>query len=141
MDTSLIEWTDEEFSVRVVIIDDQHKSLVEMTNELLLAYNESEDKAIETFRRTVKGLVEYVQLHFTTEEDLMLKYNYPDSSYREHKDKHEEFVNKVSEVLNDFRNNNQAFAIGETIKFLKNWLVNHIAMVDKNTFEFLRETI
>jgi hemerythrin len=136
-DKDFIEWLDE-YSVGIPKVDEQHKSLVRMINELYTGCNQGREKANEIFRKTIKGLVEYVQLHFKTEEELFTKYGYPENSYRSHKNEHEQFIIKVSEMLNDFKEN-RIFTLDDIINFLKDWLLNHIAMVDKNDFEVLKE--
>jgi hemerythrin-like metal-binding protein len=136
-DKDFIEWSDK-YSVGIIKVDDQHKSIVRMINELYAGCREGKEKANEIFRKTIKGLVEYIQLHFKAEEGLLIKYKYPENGFRAHKIEHEKFVVKVSEMLNDFKEN-RIIVLDDIIIFLKDWLLNHIATIDKVYFEFLKE--
>ena len=77
----------ENLSVGVNEIDNQHKELFNRINNLLDACTRG--KGSEEIKRTLNFLSDYVISHFGTEENLMVRYNYPD--YTSHKEKHEKF--------------------------------------------------
>jgi hemerythrin len=72
-------------------------------------------------------LISYTRYHFTAEERLMQKYNYPE--FREHQAEHVKLAGQVEHFINDY-------AEGETqiddkvMEFLKHWLVDHILNTD-----------
>ena len=134
---NLIVWK-EQYNSGISIIDEQHKTLVNTINELVKACDEGEAKANEIFGKVAEILIDYVKLHFKTEEDLFIEYKYPENIYKAHKTAHDQFANKVSEVISDFQAGKK-FVPYETTEFLKNWLSNHIAKVDKTYFAFLQE--
>jgi hemerythrin len=131
MENSLsVQW-DEAFSVGVPVIDGQHKELVRMTNALFEGC-ERGGATIVYFMRTIQGAVNYAKIHFATEEKYMVQVDYPD--YEVHKREHESFVGEVLHQVRLFeRNQTQPmdFAL-----FLKNWLLNHIAVSDKKFSPF-----
>ncbi len=135
MSGNFVEWS-KEFSTGIVKIDNQHKNLLNMTNNLFNASKLGEIKATEIFEETMKGLVDYVKFHFKTEEELFLKYDYP--SYIEHKEEHDKFTLKVLDMLSSFDNGKKALIIDIT-KFLKEWIYKHIAISDKEYSNFLNE--
>jgi len=135
--SNLIVWK-EQYNSGISIIDEQHKALVNAINDLAKACEEGEAKANEIFGKTAESLIDYVKLHFKTEEDLFIKYKYPENIYKAHKTAHDQFANKVSEVVSNFKAGKK-FVPHETVEFLKKWLSNHIARVDKTYFEFLQE--
>ena len=70
---SVLEWR-EEYSVGVALIDEQHRNLFRMINELIDVIN-----AVPTTERIapiLKGLIEYKQKHFATEEGYFHQFNF-----------------------------------------------------------------
>jgi hemerythrin len=128
---NLVKWVDA-YSVGISAIDKQHQELVRMTNELFRGC-ERKDLTIVYFMRAIQEAVKYSKVHFATEEKYMLQVNYPD--YPAHKNEHEKFI---AEVLGQIR----LFEQGKTAPlsfalFLKNWLLNHIAVSDKKYSDYL----
>jgi hemerythrin len=93
----LIDWEDK-FSVNIEVIDEQHKMLLKTINKLYDATNAGTRVAV--LDETFKNLAEYTTDHFATEEELMVKFGYPD--YVEHKNEHERCVLKVLEFKKRF---------------------------------------
>lgn len=130
---ALIEWR-EEYSVNVEIIDKQHKRLFEILNQF---YNDiMEIRGQDSIKKVVNDLSEYAVIHFKTEEDIMLKIDYPD--YKMHKKEHDTFVNKVVELHKKLQSGEFVLSI-EVLNFLKDWLINHILKVDKNYVDFFNK--
>ena len=126
-----VTW-DNAFSVGSVLIDNQHKGLVEMTNTLFRGC-EHHDEML-SFMRTIQNAVNYAKTHFATEERMMQKTNYPE--YAIHKAEHESFVAEVLKQVKRFEENRCTpldFAL-----FLKEWLLNHIAISDKKYSPYLK---
>ena len=126
-----VEWQ-EAYSVGSTLIDNQHKGLVEMTN-MLFQGCERHDEVL-SFMSTIQKAVNYAKTHFATEEKFMQKTNYPD--YAVHKAQHESFVAEVLKQVKNFEEGSCApidFAL-----FLKNWLLNHIAVSDKKYSPYLK---
>jgi len=132
-----VEWTDK-YSVGIPTIDEQHKSLLDMVNELFDECKQGGDKANDAFKKTAKKLVDYVKFHFAEEEELMLKYKFPEDSFKVHKNEHEQFVIKVLQVVDDFQSGKK-FVPNETVRFLRDWILSHVAICDKGYSKFLIE--
>jgi hemerythrin len=64
----------------------------------------------------------------------MIKYDYAD--YLVHKKEHGEFVKRVLEEVKNFEENRQ-FVPNRFVRFLKDWLLNHIAISDHKFGDFL----
>ena len=122
---ALFIWKDE-YSVNIKKIDDQHKKLVQILNDLhssmLMA------KANTVLEQFLKELIDYTKYHFKTEEDLMYDYKYDKIS--EHKESHKNFTDKVLQFYDDFQQGKKMITV-ELLFFLKDWLVNHISGEDK----------
>ncbi len=126
----LIKW-DDNFSVKVKEIDEQHKKLVEMINALHDAMSEGKSK--EILSDIIQKMIEYTDFHFKTEEKYFDKFDYPDS--KKHKAEHINFVQKVTEFHDGYKSGKVFLSI-EVMDFLKNWLHSHITGSDKNYTSF-----
>lgn len=129
-----LEWS-QEFSVGVEEIDDQHKELFIMINNLDLAMKQG--RAKEEVVRLVGFLENYGVIHFGTEEKYMVSYNDPD--YQLHKKKHEWFVKELSAIKEKLEADGPtADVIVRSNSLLIEWFSNHIRTVDKGLGIFLK---
>lgn len=130
-----VEW-DEKYSVHIKIIDSQHKKLLDFTNELFDACIEGKKEADKSFQKTIKEAVEYVKIHFKTEENLMITNKYPD--FPAHKKKHEEFILQIISEVKKYQSGLQ-FVPNNFVRYLRDWLLEHIAIVDKKLQYFFAD--
>lgn len=126
-----VEWKDE-YSVGLKSIDDQHKKLLNLINQLQTAVDFSTGEEFE--REALDALVDYTKTHFTYEEGLMKDNGYPD--YEPHKAQHEKMIKHVEAVLSDYEKD-QDTAMSNATAFLKDWLITHINGTDKQYSEYL----
>lgn len=122
---ALFVWKDE-YSVNVQQIDDQHKQLVAMVNELHEAM--MQQRAKDVLGGLLNKLVSYCANHFAVEEGLMQTAGYPDFS--SHKAKHDKMTAKVLALQSDLKAGKLNLTI-EVSQFLKDWLDKHILGTDK----------
>ena len=122
---SLIQWNDS-FSVGVQEIDDQHKQLLAILNEL--SSKMAKGKSNDEFNDILLCLFEYARVHFKAEEEYINK-NHKAISI-EHKQEHETFLNKVLDLKLEFDNGNTKLSLN-LMKFLCTWLQSHIKGTDK----------
>lgn len=126
-------WSDS-FSVGNPLIDEQHKKLVKLVDDLFTAMKER--KTTEIISKVLNDLAEYTVYHFNTEESLFVRSNYP--KIEEHKKIHQEFVAKVKAWISDF-NEGRTFISVEMLDFLTSWLINHIKGKDKEMATFVTD--
>ncbi len=119
-------WT-EDLSVKVRAFDNQHKKLVFLINALHDAMKARKGK--EILSSVLDELLEYTQTHFVSEEKMMLNYDYPD--YLEHKLEHDSFITRTIELKKDYYLGKAAIS-NEVMKFVQDWVANHILVTDKN---------
>ncbi|MFH7320684.1 bacteriohemerythrin [Desulfurivibrio sp. D14AmB] len=122
---ALFSWK-EEYSVNIKEIDDQHKELVAMINELHEAM--MQQRAKDVLGKILNKLVAYCAGHFATEERLMQANGYPD--YAAHKVKHDKMTAKVLALQSDLKANKLNLTV-EVSQFLRDWLDKHILGTDK----------
>jgi len=68
-------------------------------------------------------------MHFSTEENYMQQWNFPQTDA--HKLEHKAFVEQVAQFQKDFQAGKAALSV-QVLKFLKDWVSNHIKETDKN---------
>ncbi len=129
----LIIWNDD-FSVNVEEIDNQHKKLVEMMNNLHNAMKDG--KGNNVIGEIINKMIDYSIYHFSTEEKYFDMFNFPQKE--QHKQVHKDFVEKVTAFKKDFENNKVMLTI-EIMDFLSNWLQNHILGDDMEYSDFFVE--
>ena len=127
-----VAWKDE-YSVGIDSIDQQHKKLVNLINQLQTAVDYSTGEEFE--REAMNELVDYTKTHFTYEEGLMEQNDYPD--FAPHKAQHQKMIQRVESVINDYEQDSDV-AMQDALDFLRDWLINHINGTDKQYSEFLR---
>lgn len=116
----------ESYSVGIKRIDEQHKKLIVILNKL---YESFVDQTTgQKLKEIIDELIDYTQYHFKTEEDLFKQSAYPDND--KHIEEHSEFIVKVTRFKTEFEagKTNLTFQL---MNFLRNWLINHIAISDQ----------
>lgn len=130
---AFIEWGENEL-VNVADIDNQHKEIINLLNEL---HEISEQKKPADYvLMVIQEILSKSNIHFRNEESLMQKYNF--LNYYSHKIEHDRFIRKLKEFIeND--DPLEKSRISDLIIYLKNWLKNHNEMKDKKMGLFLNE--
>lgn len=129
----LMRW-DTSLHLGISQIDDQHKQLVIMINDLHRAMKQRQTMVVASgiFNR----LVSYTVMHFGTEEKLFRMHGY--TEYDQHKKVHETLVAQVSDFKSRFDRGDSTISM-ELMDFLKDWLATHIKVTDRKYVPFLQE--
>jgi hemerythrin len=116
-------------------VDNQHKQLVTMLNNLIEASETGKgDRAI---METLDFLTGYAIKHFADEEQLQVDYEYPD--YLNHKRIHDNFKGTVGELTGRVRNEGPTEElIGVVSTAIGSWLLNHIRGDDFRMAAFVK---
>ncbi|MFP4025328.1 MAG: bacteriohemerythrin [Thiohalospira sp.] len=128
-----ITWKDS-FSVGVPSIDDQHKKLVGMINNLFSEF--AKGITDDFLKEIIKELEKYTVYHFTYEEKFMKLYDFED--YKAHKSEHGQFIEKIKSYKETLSKENKSEVI-EFVTFMKNWLLKHIMGTDKKYKKLFQE--
>ena len=131
---SLITWSDD-LSVCIPAMDDDHRQLVSMINELYDAVQEGHGE--ELTDSILNRLVKYVQFHFAREELFMRTYGF--SGYAEHKKHHEIMVAAVGNLFQKHAEDKTSIDQNKLLAFLKSWLLKHIKGEDFKYKVFFQE--
>ena len=130
-DNVLISWSDA-LSVGIQEIDEQHKVLVDLLNQLHTAITQRHGNAVTD--EILEQLVEYTRIHFAVEESLMRILGYPD--YENHKEHHKQLIEEIQGLMQRMRSKKRSVSF-ELLHFLKIWLTKHIMEEDKQYVPFL----
>lgn len=130
-----------EYEIGLLEVDQQHQNLLKIMNELYSGlykdgWLRSSVERKSAFRRTAKQAVEYVKIHFSTEENYMIKFGYPD--FKNHRKQHIQFVRELLNDVDKFEKGDSE-APEKFLHYLKDWLLNHIAEEDSKIGLFLKE--
>jgi hemerythrin len=125
----------EGFSVGVLQIDEQHKHLIAMLNQVadLVEHGRDDGRLPAILIR----LVRYTEGHFATEEQLMRDHHYP--STVAHIGQHLALTKRVIYYKDLLREDSTAI-LPELLVFLTGWLERHILASDRRLGAFLRES-
>lgn len=127
---AFFNWNDD-LSVKVRTIDEQHMKLIEMINDFYENIkNRSNDESI---KKLITEMRKYAHSHFALEEKYMKQHNYP--GFEAHKNEHDLFMSKVFELEEKFQNGKLLLTF-EITGFLKDWIKQHIQIVDKKYSQF-----
>lgn len=121
----IFEWK-EEYSVGVGKMDDHHKRIIVLINELAEGLKNNEGVI-----RKFQDLGKFVIVHFDEEEKLMEEKNY--EGLKTHKIIHQNLLKKLSFFEAEVANNRVDEE--ELMTFLKMWLTSHIMGIDKKYSE------
>lgn len=127
------EWSNN-LSVKIQSIDNQHRKLVNIINELHDAMKTG--KAASIINDVLGRLVNYTKEHFAFEERLFSQFGYPAATI--HKHQHDALVKQVEDLVR--KADAGALGLGITLfDFLKKWLTEHIMKDDMAYSGFLVE--
>jgi hemerythrin len=135
--SELITWS-KTFACGIKLIDDQHKEFVDLVNEMFNhATGDGEEEHIY-FSKVIQKAIHYIKVHFATEEKIMRAIQYPD--YAEHKKCHDFFTLEVLDNIRAYEGQKHHTLYAFT-KFLKDWVLSHIAVMDKQYFLYIKQML
>lgn len=129
----LIDWGPRYF-IGLKTMDDQHKVLVDLINELYEAFGSSKNEKV--IRKVLDKLLEYTVFHFGNEEQLFSKYGYKEEEG--HQLQHQKFIDKMKHFRDHFQKESVTVSF-DLLNFLKDWLLNHILKIDVKYVAFMKE--
>ena len=137
MNTSmkLISWS-QTFACGIKLVDEQHKGLIDLVNEMYSHVTGNEEQERKYFDKVIHKAVEYIKVHFAAEEKILRTTNF--LGYIEHKKAHDNFILVVAQAISNF-SSGKHISLYTFTKFLKTWILSHIAVMDKQYFAYLKK--
>jgi hemerythrin len=122
-----LHWSND-LNTGIEVIDKQHRRIVDLINELNSTHEGGDQAAVN---HVMAELIDYTLSHFSFEEELQAKAQYPYS--KAHKRVHEIFTKRVSEFQQRAKKGENVAP--EVLSMLNAWLFNHIKGDDADYVE------
>jgi hemerythrin-like metal-binding protein len=127
----IVSWSDE-FSVNVKEIDLQHQQMLDIVNKLHTAVDRRKEQ--DFLNKLLIELFEHTKFHFSTEDTLMKKYEYP--GYEQHLHEHRVLLQHLDNLIKAVTNGkNPTFSSDYDVS--SDWVLIHIFKSDKDLGTFL----
>lgn len=124
----IFPWT-ANFETGIELIDEQHKKLVDILNQLA-AHLANRSDAIR-LNEIFDELADYADYHFKSEEKIWAEYFHEDEWYINHEHTHGSFIDEVIALKNNTDNAPMDDVVYGVVTFLSKWLAYHILDTDK----------
>lgn len=129
----VFEWNGQ-LSTGIDVIDDQHKKLIGLVNDLADAMRAG--KSREVIARVLEDLREYTVSHFGFEEAAFAKYGYPRAE--EHAKSHGDLIRRLAELSGKYEAGTIGISV-DVLGFVTEWVKGHIMSEDKAYVPFLKD--
>lgn len=123
---ALIQWT-EALSVKVDDMDNDHRILIDLINQLASAEKIGNRRIAES---VLDELLNYAIDHFNREEQYLQQSGYPMPDLFAHKLQHAAFTESVQDIRWQYLHGFRPRINQEVLLFLRNWLSKHILVED-----------
>lgn len=121
-----------EYSVNDELMDEHHKQIFLILNRLHEIMEEGfNDKE---YLKILNDLKDYAVYHFTAEEHLLEKINYPNVMVQ--KIQHEIYREKIEGFIKLYLEEQQIMSL-KMMSFLREWLIKHILELDMDYKKYL----
>ncbi|RJQ63550.1 MAG: hypothetical protein C4517_04505 [Stygiobacter sp.] len=106
-------------------IDSQHRLLFAISNEILDIENPLKQQ--DEVKYLLHHLIDYVDKHFKTEEEYLVKHSYPGT--KEHKERHEYISKQIRQIVTESKSMTELKEHLDTM--LDQWIRVHVLIEDK----------
>lgn len=113
------------------MIDEQHKELIDLVNDIYHHISDNKEMEKEYFNFIISEIVKYIRVHIVIEEKILDATKLP--GYIEHKRSHKRFMLSIFEIFKNYQEEKQ-YSLLKVSRFLKDWVLSHIAIIDKDYF-------
>jgi hemerythrin-like metal-binding protein len=124
----IFPWNDN-FDTGIKVIDDQHRTLVDLLN--LLVSHLAFQSDLPTLNSIFDQLKDYTVIHFQTEERIWGEYFQGDVWEAWHRSSHADFISKVISLKERDEGKTIDEIVEDIVSFLTHWLALHILESDK----------
>lgn len=126
--SKLLTWQ-ERYTIGDPVIDEQHQEIFLRAGDVIAALTR-DGQTMSALR-----LQRYAHTHFSHEENLMRRLDYPD--IEEHTLQHQQLVQRLEAVTRNIANDNLVKT--ELEELISHWLLSHIASADAKLADYLRK--
>lgn len=126
-----LQW-DESMETGDPLVDQQHRDI-----HALVDYVEAADDRPERIMEVLDRLMEHVDCHFMTEEQLMERSGYGGQSAADHIAEHRELTDAARQAVLRFRSG-ELTSMKPVVAFVREWFAGHVYEHDRTFVEFVR---
>ena len=124
----------ESYSVGVQELDQQHKKLIMMINQVIVSGDDSGSSGLMSSLLT--QMTRYAEIHFQAEEKYMLDFCFPE--YGSHHREHMAFIRKTARFITTTISNEESI-LSDMFTYLNEWLIAHILKSDMQYKAFFQK--
>lgn len=128
---TLLSWS-REYLIGDSTIDAEHQILFSLINQFHDRWTEEQDR--QKITNLLTELIRYAEQHFQHEEAIMAAASFP--LLGKHHEIHEKMVERIFTLRNEYETGDQHLE-QDTLKFARNWLIEHIVNQDYLFRDFL----
>jgi len=132
-----IKWNNK-YSVGISSLDSENKEFIDIINKTIYAkeHSDNTEELTEGLKDVLEEMTNYALEHFKTEEACMREFNYPE--YKDHNEEHYNFITKTIAYFDRVVNGDYHIS-NELLEYLKQWLVNHIQVTDRQYIDCFKK--
>ena len=130
---SLVTWQTD-FEINITELDEQHKNIIELSNQLYLAFRN--DKSKKEIKDILKSLVDYASYHFGNEESYFKEFKFKFSE--EHITDHKLFIKELQQFQSNYASGKVKF-LDDIMTFIEEWILNHFVEQDQKYKQLFKE--
>lgn len=121
---SLLNWQPE-FSVGIDAMDDEHREMMDLINNTYSRLESESDAAL--IDECLGEIFNVISMHFALEERLMRNSGY--TEYAAHKEDHEDLLDQIRDIMEDFDADRVSGAAALEARLSK-WFAGHFSTFD-----------
>lgn len=114
------------------IVDQQHRNI-----HMLVDFVERSQDEPEAIMRALQRLMEHVDCHFATEEELMQRTGYTGPAAQDHIADHRRLTQEARDVVLKYRRG-EIVDTAPVVEFLRSWLSGHVHTRDRVFIEHVQ---
>ncbi|NOQ63746.1 MAG: bacteriohemerythrin [Methyloprofundus sp.] len=132
---AVVQW-DDKYSVGLSAMDNDHKQLFSILDSLYgMMADDVNDQEINTI---IQALLDYTHYHFSEEENVMQKMQYPELA--QHQELHKKFIAQLEVYQQEATSEGMAIFVAVKIANTgSQWLKDHILVVDRKYQKFMEK--
>jgi hemerythrin len=125
---------DNYYSVGIESIDEQHKQLISMCNNLYLNSCKKDEMSRIFFSRSISSLIDFLKYHLFVEEQLLSRIAFPE--FNAHKEEHSKAVDLVNRYL-AYLGTDEELMLKKEIPRFREYILKHITVNDRKYANYI----
>ncbi|MDR2178442.1 MAG: hemerythrin domain-containing protein [Treponema sp.] len=122
------------YSVGIESIDEQHKQLISMCNNLYLNSCKKDEASRDFFKQGISSLISFVRYHIFVEEQLLSRIAFPE--FHDHKEEHSKAVEYINGYLTYLGTSEEA-RLKKSIPEIRDYILRHITVSDRGYANYI----